>query len=868
MAADGSLKFDTGIIVEGFHKGIRTLKQAVESFQKKIDKTGNQIDNTFNKSDKVAALEKEIDQTTDKIEKLMQEMKKLEDTPVPTEEYRQLSDLVEKTQMRLDRLLERQEKMSAMGTKENSRSWKNLQYDIDATSQKLNIYKGELQDTVDRERAFISGTQTDAYQTKAAKLSELNDKLYTQKQRLNELIASEAASNQEMQKTVGIIASVINGFHMMGSFLKRIPGFIAKGLSGIPGMVKNISFAFKKLLPETNKASKSILKLSNMFKLMLIRMAIRAAIQGVKDGLQNLAQYSERANQTISSLVSGLTYLKNSFGAAFEPILSFVAPVLNTLIDLLATAVTYINQFFAALGGSSTFIKAKKVQEDYAKSLKKTGGAANDAKKSLAGFDELNVLNDQNSSGGSGSSTDPSEMFETVSVSDSVNGFAEQIRAAFDAGDWKSLGTLIGDKFNNLVDDIDWSGFGHKIGYSVNGAVQTAYYALKEADFVNLGNHVAESVNSGFSEIDFTFVGRLLMRKFTAGIDLFFGFIGGLDWSLVGKSVGDGLRGAFEESYDWITGIDWSQMAHDLYSNIKEFLIGIDFASLAESFFKSLGAALGAGVRFIVSFLSDIADDINKYFYKYLTNEDGSKKTGTDWFLGVLEGIKDAVVGIIEWIHDHVALPLINGFKDAFGIHSPSTVMAELGGYLIEGLKEGVVNFIPNLIKEFIGLKDKIAEIWGEEGISGIIKGCVNGIVSAAESMVNFIIRAINGLITNLNKISIDIPDTPFGDGFTLGFNIPSLNEIRLPRLASGTVVPPRAGEFAAILGDNNREAEVVSPLSTIEKALDNVLSKHNLLDGGEIHITLNMDSKVLYDTIVKRNQMTKKQTGKNPLLV
>src|SRR5699024_10811845 len=42
----------------------------------------------------------------------------------------------------------------------------------------------------------------------------------------------------------------------------------------------------------------------------------------------------------------------------------------------------------------------------------------------------------------------------------------------------------------------------------------------------------------------------------------------------------------------------------------------------------------------------------------------------------------------------------------------------------------------------------------------------------------------------------------------------------RMPRIATGTVVPPRAGEFAAILGDTNRDTEVVSPLSTMRQAL------------------------------------------------
>ena len=54
-----------------------------------------------------------------------------------------------------------------------------------------------------------------------------------------------------------------------------------------------------------------------------------------------------------------------------------------------------------------------------------------------------------------------------------------------------------------------------------------------------------------------------------------------------------------------------------------------------------------------------------------------------------------------------------------------------------------------------------------------------------------------------------------------------------MPRLATGTVVPPRAGEFAAILGDNKRETEVVSPLSTIKQAKRRRLFVHDVRHEG-----------------------------------
>lgn len=182
---------------------------------------------------------------------------------------------------------------------------------------------------------------------------------------------------------------------------------------GLADKAKLAVSSLKGLEKSSNSVSKSILKLSNMFKLMLIRMAMRAAIQGVKEGMQNLVQYSDSANQSMSNLMSGMTYLKNSFAAAFSPILSIVAPVLNTLINLLATAVGYINQFFSALGGGSTFVRAKKANEDYAKSLKSTGGAAKqagkDAKKALAPFDDLVQIQQQgaDASGGGGGGASP-----------------------------------------------------------------------------------------------------------------------------------------------------------------------------------------------------------------------------------------------------------------------------------------------------------------------------------------------------------------------------------------------------------------------------------------------------------------------------
>lgn len=470
----------------------------------------------------------------------------------------------------------------------------------------------------------------------------------------------------------------------------------------------------------------------------MIRFAMSQLTQCFKDGINNLYNYSALMGGTfansMNSLATNAQYLKNSMGAMAAPLINALAPAIDFVIGKVVALFNILNQLFARLTGSKTYTAAKKVAATYGGAAKDAAGTASKAAKKAAdeikrytlGFDELNILGDKNKDssgsgggggGGGGASTpDYGSMFEELPIDNSISEFADKLKEAFEAGDWKELGTILGNKFNEIVDSIDWAGFGKKVGYGINGAVQTAYWFLKTADFKNLGNHVAEFLNSALSEIDFTFVGRLLVRGFTAGLDFLRGALGGLNWKLVGKSFGDFLRGAFNEMQEWIAGIDWSGAAHALWQNTKDCIAGIDFASLAQSFFKLLGTAMGAAVSFIATIVSDIWKDITGYFQKYLTNDDGTKKTGIDWVKGICKGIVEGVKSIGTWIYDNVFKPFIDGFKSAFGIHSPSTVMAEQGGYIVEGLLKGIKDGIGNVLSfigDFlIGIKDKISDAW------------------------------------------------------------------------------------------------------------------------------------------------------------
>ena len=200
----------------------------------------------------------------------------------------------------------------------------------------------------------------------------------------------------------------------------------------------------------SGKGMKLLGRISRMMMMRFVMQAVMAAMGAIKEGFQNLARYSGSANQTLSSLMSSLLYLKNSLAAGFAPILSVAVPAINALIDAIASALAWIGQLVAALTGKSTFVKAKKTQEDYAKSLKKTGSAAKNAGKSLADFDKLRLLDKQNSGGGGGGSeTDPSQMFETVAVSSSLVKALDALKSK-----WNDLSSLFAKGFKVGLGDV------------------------------------------------------------------------------------------------------------------------------------------------------------------------------------------------------------------------------------------------------------------------------------------------------------------------------------------------------------------------------------------------------------------------------
>lgn len=216
---------------------------------------------------------------------------------------------------------------------------------------------------------------------------------------------------------------------------------------------------------------------------------------------------------------------------------------------------------------------------------------------------------------------------------------------------------------------------------------------------------------------------------------------------------------------------------------------------------------------------------------------------------GALEIYNKVIVPIAQWLID-VLGPVVKDVMNKI-INIVGTIVATIAD-VISGIityLKGLINYIVGIFtgdweRAWEGIKTMFEGIW--EGIKGIVKGAINLIIDFINGMITSMETGLNMIVRKINSLSFQVPDWVPGIGGEIwGFNIPTVTFNKIPKLATGTVVPANYGEFTAILGDNKREAEVVSPLSTMKQALVEALMEY----GGQ-NITIKFEESSIGDLV------------------
>lgn len=157
----------------------------------------------------------------------------------------------------------------------------------------------------------------------------------------------------------------------------------------------------------------------------------------------------------------------------------------------------------------------------------------------------------------------------------------------------------------------------------------------------------------------------------------------------------------------------------------------------------------------------------------------------------------------------------------------------------------GIVNGILDGLSNIFGkLKDWASNVW--DNITGVFTK--NNAKASVTNSANKRNASVSGRDAAIARVT-------------------AYSAAQLPHLANGAVIPPNQ-QFAAILGDQRSGYNVEAPLATIEKAVENAISRMGGF-GGEINITVEsvLDGKVVAKNTVRHINAMTRSSGRPVLL-
>lgn len=451
--------------------------------------------------------------------------------------------------------------------------------------------------------------------------------------------------------------------------------------------------------------------------------------------------------------------------------------------------------------------------------------------------------------------------------------------------DFAKAGLGLAKLINGWFDEVDWDKLGDTLGGLVQGIITLAFNFVNSLDYRKMATDFATAFNKFIKRIDFEKLGQTVSKAFI-GVWTFIGTaLEEIDWKAIGESISE-----------FINGIDWWGILKSMFGVIgtvikkaPEFLKGVieklDFDNAAGFF------ALTFGPKMASNLLS------------FIKNHSGTKATLTDAGKEVGENVGRGVNSKGDGIASGLMGKISSGLQAATALASAFTIGYTIGKQIKAGLDaigwgqwiDEKVEDLMSVVKAAENAKAAAAQTkataletvnkYKKLGFTGSYAISEDDVINdsawmkKARKIAKFLNkyegytvgnyvndqslyeRALAGKLTTkvaansyipttseriqqaqinaeVEKIKKDWKGTIPNDVLKTIENIARAN-LGLPKLAKGTVIPANYGNFAAILGDNKREPEVVSPVSTIEAAVRKVLGEQRSKQPAIINISL-----------------------------
>lgn len=816
-------------------------------------------------SSQLMQLENRMEKTACKAQQLEDAMREMASKKIPTDEYKKLTDQIEEAKKKVEEANEELNQMRELGFKDE-----NLQPYIksldDATREvnKLAEAKAKLEAT---NAAYNDPTNTAEYQKLSDQLSDANREMAMLSKRHDEIIAKQSG-----------IGSGAKQIEKVGKAAKKSAGLMSTLLSRLKGIALSLLI------------------------FNWITKAFNAMVESFKTGIQNMAKYSGSFNERMSSLKSSIATLNAALGTLAAPIVSMVTPALARLCDWLTKAINAMNQFIALLSGQSTWTRAKQQQIDYAKSLEKTSGVAKKAAGVLAAFDDLNVLQ-KNDSGGSGSST--SGMYEEVQVSDKmasklgkVKDLAKQIKEEFSVG-WKKAFEKLGidgqvqnirSNLASIKDSFIDIFSAESVKNAAGNFAVTFVTSLGTiaASFVSIGATIAQNLTGGIKKYlddNKDDIKKHLTQMFDIGADILllaasaaaaFALIFSAFGSDSGQQLTANLIQMFSDAFLSVSSIA-TQFADDiLHLLLDPFVNNQDDIATAVQGIIDVLAVFSGTVADIVGQVGDGFTVLYKYSISPFVNHftDGIsdlQESFLNFWNNNMQPVLAQWASMFDDTYQGHLKPMINAFMNLLGtlieyIQPFWDYLKELLQWIIDNLLPLLQPILEDLVKQvkfavdiiidaitimlkvikdvFAILGDLINGDWRKlwKDAKQIFKDVVISLLSLAASLANGFIDCINAVIRAFNELHFEIPDwVPVIGGKSFGpHNFPEVPRAPIPQLANGGIT---TGATLAEIGEAGREA--VLPLEKNTGWMDALADKiadRMPTSGGTVDASLILD--------------------------
>lgn len=613
--------------------------------------------------------------------------------------------------------------------------------------------------------------------------NKLEEQILKTEASINKLIATSdkagfklADLDEQFRLLSGSTKEAMAGVNAVNNKLKGTANAANKSSNGLKLLGNSTKDSGKKF---DNSRNQMNMFFSSLFKWGLV-------FPMVIGGITATARFLGQSLMANAQFANSLNQVRSNLYTAFMPIYQAVLPAINALMAGLSRITAYIAMFTNALfgktfqqsfGAAKGLIAAKTAMGAYGEAAKKAGKDANGA---LAGFDEINTLNmgnNQDTSGGAGSSKVPQMVMPEIDTtpSNKLLAIADKFKGV--------LGTIF-QPFKNA-----WVAVGPSVTAEFNKAIEGSKATLN-----NFFNMLATPPVQAFLEN----VGKLGLSIIKLGLKIYDGFI----LPVVNWFIGllPGAASGLNPILDTITKIvnylsgDGFPIVQFVLSSIIGLIIGIKAFQIGTSIvtllgkIKTIGPTLGElwavlianPIVLVIALVAGLAFAFGVLYasnesFRNKVNEVG--KTISNFFAPILKALKETFLDIwnnalvplgkvLEELGSMIITPLAKIFKDIFAVAIKfvadvakdlwNLVLVPLGSFV----KDIFIKIIQSAIEIFHDWKpaiqvviDVIMFLWTNvlkplmSFLSGVFIGVFHGVFTTIGDLIGGIKQIFSGII-------------------------------------------------------------------------------------------------------------------------